>query len=67
MAAANSTKAAFYAVITPYLDRIYESSPDFGSAGFTLTFHDGQITRIDITETVQRKIAPRDTRAEGQP
>lgn len=58
MAAANNTRAAFYAVVTPYLDKIYENSPEFGTAGLTLVFHDGDITRVDISESVQRKIAP---------
>lgn len=64
MAAANTSKAAFYAVVTHYLDKIYENSPQFGSAGLTLTFHDGEITRVDVSETVQRRIAPR---SGGQP
>ncbi len=58
MLAAYKTKAAFYAVITPYLDKIFENSPEFGTAGLTLVFHAGQITRVDISETVQRKVAP---------
>lgn len=59
MAAANNTRAAFFAVITPYLEKIYENAPQFGSAGILLTFHAGDITRIDISETVQQKPAPR--------
>lgn len=62
MAATNYTKAAFDAVIAPYLNIIYENAPSFGCAGITLIFHDGEITRIDITETVQKMpglLAPR--------
>lgn len=59
MAAANDKRAAFYAAITPYLDNIYENSPQFGSAGLTLVFHEGEISRIDLSETVQKKIISR--------
>jgi len=59
MKAADDKRAAFYAVITPYLDNIYENAPDFGSAGITLIFHEGEIARIDISETVQRRAVPR--------
>lgn len=63
MEAANETKrAAFYATITPYLDRIFENAPDFGSAGLSITFHEAQIVRIDLSETVQRRVAPRTAR-----
>ncbi len=67
MEATNETKrAAFYAIITPYLDRIYENAPEFGSVGLTLVFHESQITRIDISETVQRKIVPHAVRGGAQ-
>ncbi|MEN6383366.1 MAG: hypothetical protein ABFC86_08960 [Rectinema sp.] len=60
MSAANiDRKAAFLKIITPYLTRIFENAPDFGSAGLTIVFHEGIITRIDISETVQRRVAPR--------
>jgi hypothetical protein len=60
MTAANiDKKAAFFSIIAPYLEKIIENAPEFGSAGITLVFHDGQITRIDISESVQRRVAPR--------
>lgn len=45
--------------IRPYLQRIIENRPPYGSAGLTLTFCDGQLSRVDISESLQRKITPR--------
>lgn len=57
--ASNEKRKTFYAAIMPYLDRICDNAPEFGSAGLTVVFHDGEISRIDLSETVQRKIVSR--------
>lgn len=58
MAAANSTRAAeLFDVAAPYLRELLQSAPQFGSAGLTLVFHEGQITRVDVAASVQRKPA----------
>lgn len=59
MEATTKKRAAFYAAITPYLDKICDNFPEFGSAGITLVFHNGEIARIELSETVQRKASPR--------
>lgn len=59
MAATNEKRAAFYAVVKPYLEKICENYPQFGSAGITIVFHDGEIARVDITESVQTKVLTR--------
>lgn len=50
---------ALLKTIRPYLQRIIENHPPYGSAGLTLTFCDGQLSRIDVSESLQRKITPR--------
>lgn len=52
--------------IRPYLQRIIENRPQYGSAGLSLVFCDGQLSRIDISESVQRKIAPHVRAGGGQ-
>jgi hypothetical protein len=39
----------------PYLRELLKSAPTFGSAGITLVFHEGEITRVDCSASVQRK------------
>lgn len=56
MAAANTTRAAeLFDVAAPYLRELLASAPLFGSAGITLVFHDGEISRVDVAASVQRK------------
>jgi len=45
--------------ITPELLRLLESAPPFGSAGIDLTFHDSEITSIDLRASVKRRLPPR--------
>jgi hypothetical protein len=42
--------------IEPDLLRLLENAPPFGSAGISLTFHDSQITSIDLTASVKRRL-----------
>jgi hypothetical protein len=42
--------------IQPELLRILENAPIFGSAGISLTFYEGQITSIDLSATVKRRL-----------
>ncbi len=56
MAAANSTRAAeLFEVAAPYLKELLGNAPQFGSAGITLIFHQGEISRVDVSASVQRK------------
>jgi len=56
MAAADTTRAAaLVSEAIPYLKDLFASAPRFGSAGVTFTFHEGEITRVDIAASVQRK------------
>mgnify|MGYP001425646527 CR=1 FL=1 len=54
-------------LIQPYLQRIIENRPQYGSAGLTLIFCDGQLSRVDISESVQRKIVSHAAREGGRP
>lgn len=45
--------------ITPELLRLLESAPPFGSAGIDLTFHDSEITSIDLRASVKRRLSLR--------
>lgn len=63
MAAANSTRAAeLLEVAKPYLLKLFENAPAFGSAGIVCVFHEGEISRIDISASVQRKVTARQGR-----
>lgn len=53
------------ALVKPYLQRIIQNHPQYGSAGLTIIFTDGSVTRVDISESVQRKIGPRVMRNGG--
>lgn len=53
-------------IVRPYLNRILANHPQYGTAGFIIVFTDGQISRIDISESVQRKITPRTVRTGGR-
>jgi len=63
MAAANPTRAAeLFETAKPYLLELLQSAPIYGSAGITLVFHEGEITRVDVNASVQRKPATRASR-----
>jgi hypothetical protein len=51
--------------ITPDLLRLLENAPAFGSAGFDLTFHENEITSIDLRASVKRRLAPKNQREGG--
>jgi hypothetical protein len=56
MAAQNTVRAdELLAQITPYLKELLRSAPQFGTAGITLVFHEGEISRVDCSASVQRK------------
>lgn len=57
MQAANVTTRAdeLFNAAAPYLKELLQSAPVFGSAGITLIFHAGEITRVDVAASVQRK------------
>ncbi|GAB6275590.1 MAG: hypothetical protein SAMD01599839_01300 [Rectinema sp.] len=56
MAAANNTRAAeLFEVAKPYLLDLLKNAPQHGSAGITLVFYQGQITRVDVSASVQCK------------
>jgi len=44
-----------FEIAAPYLKELLQSAPQFGSAGITLIFHDGVISRVDCSASVQRK------------
>lgn len=57
MAAANNSKAAeLLEVAKPYLLKLFENAPAYGTAGIVCVFHEGEITRIDVQASVQRKV-----------
>jgi len=61
MTALNTNRADdLLAQAIPYLSELLKSAPCFGTAGITLVFHEGEITRVDCSASVQRK--PRGTR-----
>jgi len=65
MAAANHSDraATLFAEAAPYLRELLGNAPQFGSAGITLIFHEGMISRVDVSASVQRKAKPaRETR-----
>lgn len=39
----------------PYLKELLRSAPAFGTAGITLVFYEGEITRVDVSASVQRR------------
>lgn len=56
MPAQNTDRAeTLLAQAIPYLRDLLKSAPSFGSAGITLVFHEGEITRVDCSASVQRK------------
>jgi hypothetical protein len=56
MATANNTRAAeLFETAKPYLLELLENAPQFGTAGLNLIFHEGSITRVDFSASVQRK------------
>jgi len=56
MAAQNTVRAdELLAQTIPYLKELLQSAPQFGTAGITLVFHEGEITRVDCSASVQRK------------
>ena len=57
MQAAKSTDRAaeLFETAKPYLLDLLKSAPAFGTAGITLIFHEGQVTRVDVSASVQRK------------
>jgi hypothetical protein len=56
MAAYNTDRVAeLLAQTIPYLKELLQSAPQFGTAGITLVFHEGEITRVDCSASVQRK------------
>lgn len=58
MAAANLTRAAsLFDIAAPYLKDLLTNAPQYGSAGVTFVFHEGTITRVDVSASVQRKPA----------
>ncbi|SLM18282.1 hypothetical protein SPIRO4BDMA_40854 [uncultured spirochete] len=66
MAAANNTRAAeLLEVAKPYLLKLFENAPAYGTEGIACVFHDGEITRIDVSASVQRKVAPHAAREGG--
>ena len=59
MATANNTRAAeLLEVAKPYLLKIFENAPIYGTAWIVCIFHEGEITRVDVQASVQRKVAP---------
>lgn len=62
----SNENAEILAIVNPYLQRIIENHPRYGSAGLTIIFTDGLVARVDVSETVQRKLAPRAYREGGQ-
>jgi hypothetical protein len=60
MVAANNSRAAeLFDTASPYLLELLQSAPQFGTAGITFIFHDGIITRVDVSASVQRKTEAR--------
>jgi len=57
MAGANSTVRAdeLLAQAIPYLKELFSNAPQFGTAGISMVFHAGEITRVDVSASVQRK------------
>ena len=57
MAGADLTKRAadLFQQASPYLLELLQSAPSFGSIGLVLIFHAGEITRVDVQASVQRK------------
>jgi len=57
MSAADSSRAAeLLTVALPYLKELLASAPPFGSCGIDFILHEGEITRIDVRASVQRKV-----------
>ena len=55
-AAQNTVRAdELFRSAAPYLKELLQSAPMFGSAGITLVFYAGEITRVDVAASVQRK------------
>jgi hypothetical protein len=44
------------AEITPDILRLLGNAPAFGSASIGMTFHDGEITSLDLGATVKRRL-----------
>ena len=57
MDAADTTRRAaeLFDIAKPYLLDLLKNAPPFGSAGISLIFHEGTITRVDVSASVQRK------------
>ena len=65
MAAANDTRAAtLLATASPYLLDQLKTAPLFGSVGIILIFHEGLISRVDISASIQHR-TPRAYREGG--
>jgi hypothetical protein len=66
MAAANKTRAAeLLEVAKPSLLKLFENAPLYGSVGIVCVLHEGEITRIDLSASVQRKMVPNALRVRG--
>jgi len=61
MHAAKTTDRAarLFSEAAPYLQDLLEHAPRFGSAGITLVFHEGALTRVDVAASVQRRTGGR--------
>lgn len=41
----------------PFLKGLLQNAPQFGTAGLTFIIHEGEITRVDVATSVQRKLS----------
>lgn len=52
-----SRAEALFAEAAPYLKELLASAPKYGTAGIMLAFVNGEIVRVDVSASVQRKAA----------
>ncbi len=44
-----------YSLAQRYLNDLLKNAPEYGSAGLTLVFHAGHITRVEVSSSILQK------------
>ncbi len=53
--------AQFLDSIAPELEQAFSKRPDFGSVGIVCHFHNGEIVRVEVAHSTQKKMPDKKT------